>query len=212
MKKSLIIVGICLTLTGTSALAECTQTGGCPIVQNENCCDKVYKPCPIKTQTCKKKPKCYTDNLTKYQNYVNKTRRERATVYNALDLTEEQIQQREKIVKENEPIFEEKFEQLKKEGGKLRALKKADASNREITKQNKAVKKIKNDIQKLLDKENKQFKKSLTHEQCSKYAIIKKLERKDYKDSCHQKDLYKANPKMRPFGNPQTTCPYNEEK
>ena len=38
------------------------------------------------------------------------------------------------------------------------------------------------------------------------YAMIKKLEKNDFKEAAHQKDYYKSNPQMRPFGNPRP-CP-----
>lgn len=173
MKKKIILLGLCVLLSGfVPVMAQCNQ------------------------------PKCYQNSIEKYQNYINKIKRERATVYNALDLTDEQIQKQEEIVKQNAPIYEEKLEQLAKENKRLYTLKKANASNNEIAAQKKVVKKIKKDVQNLVEKENKAYKKCLTREQRSKYAMLKKLEIDDYKKLEHQKDLYKSNPKMRPFGNP----------
>ena len=213
MKKNILLLGLCLALSATTvSFAQCTQTGGCPLNPENNTCEKVYKPCPIDVKTCKKQTKCKKNCPQKYQSYVNKIQRERATVYNALNLTDEQIRQREELVKENTPIYEEKFEQLTKESKKLYVLKKANSSNSEISKQKKVVKKIKKDIETLLDKENKEYKKCLTRDQRSKYSIIKKLEKKEYKDASHQKDLYKANPQMRPFGNPTPCSSYKNEK
>ena len=107
----------------------------------------------------------------RYQSYVHHIQKERATVYNALNLTDDQIKLREDLIKENTPIYNRKFNELT--------------------------------IEKLLNEENKIFKKSLTREQRSKYSMIKKLEEKDYKEAAHKKDYYKSNPKMVPFGDPK---------
>ena len=184
--------------SGAVLASECTN-GPCPL-------DKIKaKPCAMYHKpTCN--PHKYSfdvpQNVKRYQHFVNKVKRERAVVYNALNLSDEQIKERELILKENTPVYEEKFEKLMKESFRLKALKEADASSKEISRQEKVVNSIKKDIEKLLDKENKAFKKCLTREQRSKYSMIQKLERKDYKEACHKKDYYKKNPKMRPFGNP----------
>ena len=47
----------------------------------------------------------------------------------------------------------------------------------------------------------KTFKKCLTYDQKVKYNTIKKLEKKEQKNSKKKKDYYKSNPQMRPFGN-----------
>ena len=52
----------------------------------------------------------------------------------------------------------------------------------------------------------KAFKKCLTRNQRIKYNMIKKLQRNERKNLCKQKNYYKTNPIMQPFGNPQT-CP-----
>lgn len=127
---------------------------------------------------------------------------ERATIYNALNLTDEQIQKREELLRENNPIFEQKFDLLLKESFKLRALEEGNAPEREIACQKRVVKNIKKDIDKLFSCENKEFQKCLTRLQRSKFKEIQRLEKRDYKREAHQKDYYKSNPQMRPFGNP----------
>ena len=100
--------------------------------------------------------------------------------------------------------YDEKFKNLMVESYKLKALKCAHAGEYEISKQKKVVKNIKKDINKLIKKENKIFEKCLTGEQKAKYSMIKKLERKDFRKVCKEKDYRKANPKLHPFGNPQS--------
>ena len=52
----------------------------------------------------------------------------------------------------------------------------------------------------------KAFKKCLTSDQRRKYNMIKKLEKDERKKSHKQKNYYKSNPLMQPFGNP-INCP-----
>ena len=139
-----------------------------------------------------------------YKQYIKKIQSERAIVYNALNLTDEQLKVREDMFKENSCLYDEKFKNLMDESYKLKALKCANACEFEIAKQRKIVKNIKKDINKLIKKENKIFEKCLTGEQKAKYSMIKKLERKDFRKVCKEKDYRKANPKLRPFGNPQS--------
>ena len=147
---------------------------------------------------------CCPPHCMDYKQYIKKIQSERAVVYNALNLTDEQLKVREDIFKENSCLYDEKFKNLMVESYKLKALKCAHAGEYEISKQKKVVKNIKKDINKLIKKENKIFEKCLTGEQKAKYSMIKKLERKDFRKVCKEKDYRKANPKLHPFGNPQS--------
>jgi len=138
-----------------------------------------------------------------YKQHVLRLQKNRAVVYNALDLTDEQVKNIEECSDTNTAMYETKFNELIKESYTLKALTLADAESCEINQQKKIVKNIKQDIDKLFRNEDKTFKKCLTREQRSKYAMIKKLERKDYKSAKHEKDYYKSNPRMRRFGNPK---------
>lgn len=163
--------------------------------------------CPIKKMQCGCSKDCnYPKEAIRYKKYMKNIQQERATVYNALNLTDEQIKLREDMINKNTPLYDAKFDELIKESYKVKALKQADASDREIQKQKKVVRNVKKDIENLVTKENKQFKKSLNHDQRAKYAMIKKLEKNDFKNAAHQKDYYKSNPQMKPFGNPRS-CP-----
>lgn len=143
---------------------------------------------------------CCPPQCMDYKQYIRKIQSERAIVYNALNLTDEQLKLRENMFKENSCLYDEKFKNLMHESYKLKALQCANATEYEIVKQKNTVKNVKKDINKLLKKENKIFEKCLTGEQKAKYSMIKKLERKDFKKVCKEKDYYKSNPKMRPFG------------
>ena len=166
---------------------------------------EVSASCPV-TQ----KSGCSCDCVKQYKKYVMNVQRNRALVYNALNLTDKQMKAREELLQENEAQFNEKFDELEKEFARLNALKTAKVGEIEICKQKKYVNKIEKQIETLLDKENKDFRKCLTREQRSKYTKVEKLACRDYKRECkNKKDYYKSNPKMRPFGNPsaeQCTC------
>lgn len=142
----------------------------------------------------------------KYKIYMNRIQNERAVIYNALNLCDEQIKKREELICKNNPRYEKKFEELIRESYKIKALKCANACEADILKQKRKVNKIKKEIQSIVNEENKVFKKCLTGEQRTKFVMIKKLERNDLKKAAHKKDYYKSNPKMRRFGNPVEIC------
>lgn len=219
MKKQLLIAGLVLSFTlATAVNAQCPQKqAGCPlkeVVKKEapatvrKCPPEGLHRCPLKkTKHFKKRFNKAPMEARRYKGYVHRVQKNRATVYNALNLTDDQVKLREDMVRENTPIYNKKFGQLTKESYKVKALKAAGASDKEIARQKKVVKNTKKDIDKLLKEENKQYKKSLTREQRSKYSMIKKLEEKDYKEAAHEKDYYKSNPKMVPFGDPRFMKP-----
>jgi len=214
MNKKILLLGLSIIIAGSNAMAECSKNG-CPIkstitVSDSQCTkSEPQQICPAKKSLCPKGSELNAPHeAMRYKQYMEQIQQERATVYNALNLTDEQIQERENILMHNNAIYEQKFDELIKESFKLKALKSACACNKEILNQRKIVRDIKKSIEKTLICENKDFKKSLTREQRSKYAMIKKLERRDFKRAAHQKNYYKSNPQMRSFGNPtRPSCP-----
>lgn len=166
--------------------------------------------CITQVQAIEIQTSCYTkseieapQDALRYKQHVNNLHAKRAVIYNALDLSDEQIATREAIIKENSQIYEAKFNELIKESYTLKSLKVANADTSIINQQKKVVKNLKKEIDELIKTEDKEFKKSLTREQRSKFSMIAKLERNDFKAISHQKDYYKSNPRMRQFGNPQ---------
>ncbi len=131
----------------------------------------------------------------------------RATIYNALNLSAIQAQKREEILNKNSKILEEKYKKLKQESCKLLALKKGHACLSEISNQKNIVKNIEKEIAKIQAKEDKEFRKCLTFEQKSKYKTIQKLQKHDTKKEISREKLYKANPQMTEFARGQnSTC------
>lgn len=185
MKKILLTILICFTLTSTSVFAKCTckPTCACTIKKNVN------------------------DEMKFYKNYAEQVKKERAAVSNALQLTEDQVQCKNELMRENTIILEQNYKKLYNETLKLNNLKSQKACNSEINAQEKVVTSIKKEIQAIVDNENKQFKKILDREQRAKLRMIQKLQKKSIEDLYNQKDYYKSNPKMRPFAQkPSCRC------
>ena len=194
MKKQLLLISICVLFTSNIGWASCNYT------QSGKVCD--YRSQSSKCVSKDSKSYDYPRAALEYKKLIDRMQHERATIYNALNLTDEQIQKREELLRENNPIFEQKFDLLLKESFKLSALEEGNAPEREIVCQKRVVKNIKKDIDKLFSCENKEFQKCLTRLQRSKFKEIQRLEKRDYKREAPQKDYYKSNPQMRPFGNP----------
>lgn len=215
MKNKIFLLGICLLFTLNTVQAGGTVIKSSSTNLEEASCVKNERGCPVnKNEICTNDSDLSAPNeALRFKRYIKHLEEERATVYNALNLTDEQIKKREELMQENAPIYEEKFDCLLKESFKLKALKTANVGERELIKQRQIVKSIKCDIEDILDKENRCFKKILNRQQRSKYAMIKKLERRDFKREANRKDYYKSNPQMRPFGNPVPySCPIGREE
>ncbi len=142
-----------------------------------------------------------SESLKSYKEYIDWLQAERAIVYNALNLSDEQIQIYEQMMSESVPCFEQDYNKLVKECHKLNAMQTAKAGECDILRQKRVVQKLKNSLEKSFDKSTKPFRKCLTMQQRAKYGMIKKLAHDDVKKASHKKDYYKANPQMRPFGN-----------
>lgn len=147
---------------------------------------------------------CSPQQTINYQEYVKALRDERATAYNALNLSDEQIKMYEDMIAENAPCYENDFRELVRECYRLKAMEEAKSSSCDIYHQRRVVKQLRKKLEKSFDKDTKAFKKCLTYQQRAKYSMIKKLERDDFKKASRKKkDYYKANPQMARFGNPK---------
>ena len=154
MKKQLLIAGLVLTFALTTAAnaQDPQKPAGCPLKETvrKECpavkCPPEKSPaglhrCPLKKRGHFRRAKFNRMPMEarRYQGYIHHVQRDRATVYNALNLTDEQIKLREDMVRENTPIYNKKFGQLTKESYKVKALKAAGASDKEIARQKKVV-------------------------------------------------------------------------
>ena len=120
-------------------------------------------------------------------------------VYNALNLSEEQSAQKEKLFLENNAFYDEEFDKLLAECYTLKAMKEANCPEKDIKAQTKIVNSIKKNIDNRLKAEDKEFKKVLDRNQRTKYSLIKHLERMESNRT--EKDYHKSNPQLMYFGN-----------
>lgn len=177
--KKLLITLLCATIIAPCALAktECLYKKVAPI-------SIIYTTCPTAKQ---------------YQELRDEVRKERLAISNALQLTDQQAETRDKLVKQNSQILEEKFYNFHLENRDLILLKKENASKQVIQEQEQKIETLKSEIDKIVAQENKEYKKLLNRDQRAKLRMIRKLQRKSYSANKHQKDYKKLNPKMREF-------------
>ena len=181
------------------------------MVYAQNCCQNKSGACPLNSE-CVKKKTCESqcdyspEHAVKYKRFIKKMEGERAIVDNALNLTEEQVKYRQDLFKSNEAFYNERFATLEQECYRMKALKQAGASEKELSNQKSEIVKIKKSIKKCLKSENKEFRRCLTPLQRSKYKEIQKLERQEFERPAKSRDYYKENPQMLRFGNPES-CP-----
>ena len=146
---------------------------------------------------------CNAQIVENLKNYICMQQRSRAILYNMLDLSDEQIIRREQIATQFLSLYDEKFEQLLKEAKRLDSFEKVNVSILQIYCQKRLLEKYRNDIFKLLAKENRMFTKCLTKTQCKKYRQILTLLKVERKNISKGKNYYRSNPRMKAFGNPK---------
>ena len=141
---------------------------------------------------------------------VDKIKAERNTIYNALNLTPEQIQKKDCIEKKRYEALEPELKKLCLSRKKLKDLETTKSTDTKTIKHaQKEVNEARRDIKALSNKYDKEFKKILTSEQRAKYNMIRKLKRADLK-KLEQKKSHK--PDLRPFGVPISQAEYTSQK
>ena len=125
---------------------------------------------------------------------------ERATLYNVLNLSNDQQKCKDIIDKKRYEELGKQFQEYEKEKYVLDKMCNHNASEAAVKKQEKVVKNIEKEMQKIGKKYDKEFKSVLNSEQKSKYNTIRKMERKEVKYCMKNKAFYKRDPKLRPFG------------
>ena len=141
---------------------------------------------------CSKQTKCL-DLMTSMYN-------ERATLYNFLNLSNDQQKCKDVIDKKRYEELGKQFQEYEKEKYVLDKMCNHNASEAAVKKQEKVVKNIEKEMQKIGKKYDKEFKSVLNSEQKSKYNTVRKMERKEVKYCMKNKAFYKRDPKLRPFG------------
>jgi hypothetical protein len=147
----------------------------------------------------------YNANIVRsFRNYVCLEHRNRAVIYNALNLSDSQINQREIISERFSKFYNEKFKVLEKEAKKLDVYEKMNYSFWRIYSQRRHLESLRAEIFELLKEENRLFSCCLSREQYKKLKEIRALETKGLKNLSNKKDYYKSNPQMKAFGDKKT--------
>ena len=178
MKKFLYVLTIIFTLSGTIAICEETTI----FAENQ-------------------RTECGCSKNTKCLELMKSTYNERATLYNVLNLSNDQQKCKDVIDKKRYDALAQIFKQYEQEKYVLSKMcAHSGVSESAIKKQQKVVKNIEKCMKKTGEKYDKEFKSILNSEQKSKYNSIRKMEKKEIKYCLKNKAFYKRDPKLRPFG------------
>lgn len=179
MKKRIFVIALITILTGLQINAAEQNVSTVSAMQKSDC-------------GCSKQTKCL-DLMTSMYN-------ERATLYNVLNLSNDQQKCKDVIDKKRYEELGKQFQEYEKEKYVLDKMCNHNASEAAVKKQEKVVKNIEKEMQKISKKYDKEFKSVLNSEQKSKYNTVRKMERKEVKYCMKNKAFYKRDPKLRPFG------------
>lgn len=177
MKIKLLTLILCIIILNSSVLAQ----------ENKVFAENQKSDCGYSKQT-----KCI-DLMTSMYN-------ERATLYNVLNLSNDQQKCKDVIDKKRYEELGVQFRQYEQEKYVLDNMCKHNASEQAIKKQEKVVKNIEKCMKKIGEKYDKEFKSILNSEQKAKYNSVRKMEKKEIKYCLKNKAFYKRDPKLRPFG------------
>lgn len=177
MKIKLLTLILCIIMLNSSVLAQ------------EN---KVFAE--------NQKPDCGCSKQTKCIDLMTSMYNERATLYNVLNLSNDQQKCKDVIDKKRYEELGVQFRQYEQEKYVLDNMCKHNASEKAIKKQEKVVKNIEKCMKEIGEKYDKEFKSILNSEQKAKYNSVRKMEKKEIKYCLKNKAFYKRDPKLRPFG------------
>lgn len=142
---------------------------------------------------------------------INKIKMERNTIYNALNLTFEQIKQKDAIEEKRYSELEPTLRKYCLCHKKLNDIKKSKTTNEnEIKAVQKEIDSLKKDIKDISNKYDKNFKKILTGEQKSKYDMVRKLKRAEIKNN--NKSVNNKKTTLKPFGVPVSQAEYTKQQ
>ncbi len=177
MSKKFFVLGICCLLCASAAFSQ--EIG--IMENNEQACK------------CNQTTKCL-DLMTSMYN-------ERATLYNVLNLSNDQQKCKDVIDQKRYEELGKLFKEYQQEEYVLSKMcEHSGASESAVRKQEKVIEKIKKEMQKTADKYDKEFKSILNSEQKAKYNTVTKMKRKEIKYCMKNKAFYERDPKLRPFG------------
>ena len=191
MKRGFLIIGLCIALTHNGTFAEEMATAT-----------------PAVTQSAVAVKEDYTPQL------LTKIKGQREVIYNSLGLTQAQLKAINELETRRYTDLEPLLKKLccaKNKEKKLSAT--PSASDEEIKSAQKELNKVRKDIKKVTNSYDSKMKKILTHDQWTKYLIIRKLKQQDLnKLNSDNKPVspYKKSD-LRPFGVPISQPEYAEQ-
>ncbi len=140
-----------------------------------------------------------TDNANPvdYTTMYNQT----TTVFNAINLTEEQICKKNEIENERAKELKPYLEKLEQEQNSYTKLKEQNASKTNLINQQQKLRFVSKDINQINEKYDRKIKKILNAEQRNKLHNIKRLQNREYKEQkSNNKRKYIEDKKLRTFG------------
>lgn len=140
---------------------------------------------------------------------IDKIKAERNTIYNALNLTPEQIKQKDTIEAKRYTDLEPVLRKYCLSHKKLNDIKKSK-NEKEIKAVEKELDSVKKDIKDISNKYDKNLKKILTGEQKAKYDMIRKLKRAEIQKN--NKPANTKNTTLKPFGVPVSQAEYTKQQ
>ena len=147
------------------------------------------------------RPECGCSKNTKCLELMKSMYNERAALYNVLNLSNDQQKCKDVIDQKRYEELGKLFKEYQQEEYVLSKMcEHSGASESAVKKQEKVIKKIKEEMQKTADKYDKEFKSILNSEQKAKYNSVTKMKRKEIKYCMNNKAFYERDPKLRPFG------------
>ncbi len=192
MKKRLIVLGLCATLTSSPVFAD-------------------YPEGATGSDT-----RQYEVGTTQNYNYsyqlLVRIKKQREILYNALNMTQEQIKCKNEIDKKRYAELEPALEKLCLEDKKFKDLKQRCADKKTLKQQEKGLNSARKNIQEISAKYDKEFYKILTHNQRSKYSMIRKLKRDDLKKYRKVQEKGRKPSDLKPFGENVLQPEYNQEQ
>lgn len=187
MKKQILLLTICFALTATSALADNTTliNNAAPQANTTKnsaktipASETLKKVAPNSLKPTPAQSKLQSKEEVKQSIEVRKAK-ERALLYEALQLTDEQKAKAEALDAKTKVEVTLLIKDVRKEAIKLRELSSKKASFIAIHKQKMKLKIAKNKTEKCIKEARKSFENILTKEQRAKFKTLQEAKRKD---------------------------------
>ena len=188
MKRGFLIIGLCVALSHNAAFPAETVTAT--------------------TQSATAVKEDYTPQL------LTKIKGQREVIYNALGLTQAQLKSIDELETQRYADLEPLLKKLCCAKSEEKKLKENSAtSDEEIKSAQKELNKVRKEIKKVTKSYDSKMKKILTHDQWTKYLIIRKLKQQDLNRLNTDNKTISPSKKsdLRPFGVPISQPEYAEQ-